>query len=1682
MIDFKKIILSYSIFQKYLGVHGIRPGRSCYADPEKLIPQHCQPPFENIAFQKRVESSNTCGQDRAETYCVQTGASGATQVCHQCDKHSAINHHNSSLLTDFNNINQITWWQSQSMLDGDVQYPESVNLTLHLGKAFEITYVRLRFHSPRPESFAIYKKTCGAESCPWIPYQYYSGSCDSTYPTPDGSPRQRFITHEQEQVALCTSDYSDISPLTGGSVAFSTLLARPSAYQFDKSPVLQDWVTAESLQISLNRINTFGDEIFHDPKVLQSYYYAISDLTIGGRCKCNGHAHECIPDPENNLELSCNCQHNTMGRDCEMCLPLYNDRHWGRATGDSANECKKCECNGLADSCVFDPNELARNGTHGGVCIDCKENTAGPHCEYCKDNYYKNDEGKCVACNCDTLGSVDLQCDINGQCQCKTGVTGQQCNRCLSGYHSMDRNGCQLCSCDEKGSVLNDYGEATCDALTGQCTCKEHVTGQRCNKCKPGYMSLSLTNEYGCYPCFCYSHVDRCEPSNTHYKGNHISYFMSDDEGWTAIDQYENKTDLSWNPVGDNDGVIQLESKSDEMIPKYFVASDTYIGEQRFSYGQILQFDFALDGGLEHQSIEDKKEEESEEGSEMGSGYEPMDSDTFSLDDDLCFHPRESIMNFGKTICTAITGQGNPAPTDIPQRYNFVLHELKGNFFVKDSPEEVVDSFMMMSVLDQLERVTLKGTRTGGQIAELDNFNMETAFLIDKETNYAPDQMANWVEKCETWAQSGYTGQYAQRCAAGFTRKEVDGGAYIECVQCNCNGHSESCNADNGTCDCLHHTTGRTCDRCEDGYYGDATRGFLSNGEYDPVDDCSPCPCPLGATCFQNPLNVTEVKCRNCPEGSFGDRCELCKDTYYGDPVGMHTGATTECQKCFCNSSPSYCDHVSGVCTQCDTTNSAGERCEYCAQDYWGDPTDLDGLGCQYCDCDDYGTVQGTECTKDQGQCECKPHVTGFKCDTCEDGYFNLQSGEGCEPCNCHYLGSINNGICDKFTGQCQCKPGVGGEKCDVCLDTFYGMDENGCKSCNCDPKGSIYGNTTACDESGQCECIEGVIGKKCDKCQENYYMNSFSPYCLPCDECYGLVQTAVNEHRHSLSKIKDLIVTINSTQPVIANDNDEEFRLRLEELTGDAVMLKSAAKTVKLKWQTATNQLEYIEEKVALLTTWTGEIQDNLRTCDDSLQQSDNNHKYSKEILANLEGKLANVDELLIEIQPYVEDAQKSEEVLKDRFQQINVLAQEAMEMSAEHVKTHDDIKKKLNSAISDAQNSITQINKSIELASSLTVKVTALKDRLPQIKSRLDTLSAEAEHALQTTRKAKSRANQILGKTNVIEIEDYNVQQIEVNADTLDKLVGDIRPQIENLEQSYLVKESETSRDLKKVESLYKNAVQWQQEVDKLLAEVLKSKSQVLDSHEYFATAKDMSENYFAQQEEADNLWEVIDEIRNKVSDARKNVKRVSDRLVNLYEISTGAVETARQAKAEVERLTAVSGSNIRKYSLIMEELQSTLQRINQLQENVDNARNTIEARKIAIEEQLLKTNRARNVSQEARHNADRAMAEGTDALKMLRIIQQAIDALPNEVDRLDELDQLEEDSNYIMEKLKSAKIGSRIEELKKKNQEVKSSLDSFMVSTENLVSKRDNLQEVYDRIPDSCPYRGTRSSAFG
>nr|XP_022325556.1 laminin subunit gamma-1-like [Crassostrea virginica] len=353
-------------------------GQNCFDDQGDA--QFCAPPFLDPSFDKPVDATNTCGLSGPTEYCPLLASR-----CQICDAQAPRSRHPASYITDQFGYFNPTWWQSGTMFDG-VGYPVAVNLTFDFKKAYDITYIDLRFQAPVPESFAIYKKT--RENDEWTAFQFFSASCQGTYGKNDAT----YTTNPNE--AMCTSEYSDVYPFTGASVPFSTLAGRPGAMDFDYNPVLQEWVTATAIKISLTRMNTFGDEMFGDERVLKSYYYAISDIGIGARCKCNGHASECFVPNGEDSEV-CRCEHNTDGIECDRCLPMYNDKPWARATQTSANECQRCECNNKADRCYFDEDLYQRTG-RGGHCVDCRDNTDGPHCERCKDNFSKNSEGECI--------------------------------------------------------------------------------------------------------------------------------------------------------------------------------------------------------------------------------------------------------------------------------------------------------------------------------------------------------------------------------------------------------------------------------------------------------------------------------------------------------------------------------------------------------------------------------------------------------------------------------------------------------------------------------------------------------------------------------------------------------------------------------------------------------------------------------------------------------------------------------------------------------------------------------------------------------------------------------------------------------------------------------------------------------------------------------------------------------------------------------------------------------------------------------------------------------------------------------------------------------------------------------------------------------------------------------------
>nr|CAH8874378.1 unnamed protein product [Trichobilharzia regenti] len=488
----------------------------------------CAPPFKDISRGVSVHATSTCGEQRPQRLC-RTIAS-----CQICDANSTQLKFSSDHLTDRHSIDNQTCWAS-----GYIQPGETVNLTISLGKRFEVYYISLQPCSigSLPHSIAIYKSSDFGRT--WRPWHYFSTDCFRAFGLPTSNEHNSHITSANLQEVLCvalqpretyysrqgrrvrsmtnyvfnkpniTNSFESIGVPADWVIAFSTTLGRPATRPW--SPALIDWMTMTDVRISLMSFHQFNEAdyrvkrnahrnhyprnlhrpVFHlnqikrtrssrdgqtntelpptennkteelldrnylpvtskttsnftdQPDTLsENEFYAFADIAIGGRCKCNGHASECILG--SNGKLVCACEHHTSGEDCEYCKAGYMDRPWDRATPQEANVCKKCDCNLHSNECRFsNALYLLSNRVSGGVCENCQHNTIGRNCHQCAEGYYRDwtkptsHEHVCLPCRCHPIGSiVRHDCDRrSGQCRCKQGVAGLTCDRCQDGYH-----------------------------------------------------------------------------------------------------------------------------------------------------------------------------------------------------------------------------------------------------------------------------------------------------------------------------------------------------------------------------------------------------------------------------------------------------------------------------------------------------------------------------------------------------------------------------------------------------------------------------------------------------------------------------------------------------------------------------------------------------------------------------------------------------------------------------------------------------------------------------------------------------------------------------------------------------------------------------------------------------------------------------------------------------------------------------------------------------------------------------------------------------------------------------------------------------------------------------------------------------------------------------------------------
>ncbi|XP_074414523.1 basement membrane-specific heparan sulfate proteoglycan core protein isoform X2 [Zonotrichia albicollis] len=592
----------------------------------------------------------------------------------------------------------------------------------------------------------------------------------------------------------------------------------------------------------------------------------------------------------------CRCPVGYTGLSCQRCAPRFE-----RVTrGPYLGICSGCGCHGHSSTCdpVF------------GHCLNCQHNTEGPQCEKCKPGFFgdatKGTATACHPCPCPYTEpsrrfSESCFLDTDGQATCDAcapGYAGRRCERCAPGYEGDPIQpggkctpiGQELIKCDARGGQ---------DEAGGTCRCKPNVRGRLCDSCAAGTFHLSAANPAGCLPCFCMGLSRSCASSAWH---RHQVLLSSEDSSPLPLANLSGSRLAGAVPHFVSPRELRFDAFRE--LPRgvhYWVLPAPFTGDKVTAYGGELRYT------VTHRA----------------PAGAPLPSR----------HP--DVLLQGNGILLEHFSSATP-PAGVPTTVTVPIREAAWR---RADGHDATREHLLMALADVDLFMIRASYSEQPEESRLADVTLDVA--VPHATGRPP---ALEVEDCA--CPPGYRGASCQDCDTGYTRSSS--GLYLgTCEPCQCHGHASECHPDTGVCQgCQDHTEGPQCDKCQPGYYGDATRG-----------DCQPCPCygPHGDTqvtkiCFED--TDGQPTCSACAPGHSGRLCERCLPGYVGDPL---------------RGEPCRVPGVPGAQCQCDPRGSTGEGCDA------------------------------------NGQCHCKANVEGPQCATCRPHHFHLSGDEpaGCLPCFC---------------------------------------------------------------------------------------------------------------------------------------------------------------------------------------------------------------------------------------------------------------------------------------------------------------------------------------------------------------------------------------------------------------------------------------------------------------------------------------------------------------------------------------------------------------------------------------------------------------------------------------------------------------------------------------------------------
>ncbi|XP_075628820.1 netrin-G2 isoform X1 [Balearica regulorum gibbericeps] len=485
----------------------------------------------------------TCG-DPPERFCTHENP----YLCSdECDASNPDLAHPPKLMFDSEDEGLATYWQSVTWR----RYPEPLlaNITLSWNKSIELTDdIVITFEYGRPTIMMLEKSLDNGRT--WHPYQYYADDCMEAFSMP--ARRVRDLSTTSANRVLCTEEYSRwAGSKKEKTVQFEVrdrfaIFAGPDLKNMDNlytrlesAKGLKDFFTVTDLRMRLLRPALGGTYVQREN--LYKYFYAVSNIEVTGRCKCNLHANLCTFKEGS---LQCECEHNTTGQDCGKCKKNFRSRSWRAGSylplpNGSPNACAAA---GSAFGTVQRPPNTAALGPklkppdppeniraapkskagrtahsagkrHGKKPASSKSSKlirlkpdSGPAAPI---ETYKDCECYGHSNRCSYIDFLNVVTCVS----CKHNTRGQHCQHCRLGFYRNssaeldDENVCIECNCNQIGSMHDRCNE------TGYCECKEGATGPKCDDCLPNYYWRQ-----GCFPNVCDDELLLCQNGGTCYQ------------------------------------------------------------------------------------------------------------------------------------------------------------------------------------------------------------------------------------------------------------------------------------------------------------------------------------------------------------------------------------------------------------------------------------------------------------------------------------------------------------------------------------------------------------------------------------------------------------------------------------------------------------------------------------------------------------------------------------------------------------------------------------------------------------------------------------------------------------------------------------------------------------------------------------------------------------------------------------------------------------------------------------------------------------------------------------------------------------------------------------------------------------------------------------------------------------